>query len=120
MIKQLMVISVVLYTLVLGAYFVRFPISYRIAKVDPDVIKTRSLSFEEYNSLDKAEMIRKRISMVTLISSLILAIFSGVVWYFKLSDTAVLPKVMCIVSTIISLILILASSIGFIPGPPIR
>src|SRR5216684_3842170 len=101
MIKQLMVISIVLYTLVLGAYFVRFPISYRIAKVDPEAIKTRSLSFEEYNSLDKAEIIRKRISLITLISSLVVALFSSVVWYFKLSDTAVLQKVMCIVSIII-------------------
>lgn len=120
MLKFIYFVALFSYVVVLGTYLMKFEVSYRIVKVRPEIIETRSLSFQEYKALKRAETIRKAIINLTLIGSIVIALFSGILWYFKLFTPLIVPIIVVIISTLFALVLVIVNSIHFIPHSPIR
>lgn len=110
----------VAYLLTIAIYFLRFEISYRFVNARPEILKERSLTFEEHKGLEKAQKIRNNISTAFLWFSLFVAITSGLIWYFKPIDLTIFLKAVFFMSIFWTLLLKIAQGIHFIPTPPIR
>lgn len=118
--KYIYIALIVLYIGMIAVWCMRYPISYKIVGVKPDLIEERSLTHQEYKELEKATKIRQWCSKVFLYSSLFVFIISILFLRNHWFEPAIIVKVVMIVAGIIALILILVNGIHFIPGPPIR
>lgn len=118
--KYTYIALIALYIGMIAVWCMRYPISYKIVGVKPDLIEERSLTHQEYKGLEKATKIRQWCSKVFLYGSLLMFVISILFlrnhWY----EPAIILKMVMIVTGIIALTLILVNGIHFIPGPPIR
>lgn len=120
MIRAFYIVLIVAYAIMFVSYFMKYEISYRIVKVRPEIVEQRSLTYEEYKGLKKAEIIRNRINFFMLLSSIIIAGVSAIVWYFNLFNPLIVIKIVFIISGLWAIILMIVNGIHFIPNPPIR
>lgn len=108
------------YITLIVIHLLSFEISYRIVGVRPGLLKERSLTFEEHKNLERAQKIRNNISRGLLYFSVLIAITSAALWYFKPYPVGTFIKIMFFLSLFWVLLLIVVSGIKFIPTPPIR
>ena len=120
MIKYGYILAIILYLLIILTFIFKFEISYRIVKVRPELVEVRSLTFTEYKSLQKAEQIRFQIFDLTLISSIVFAVFSAAVFYSKKFKPLLFPRIFLWLSAVLAILLFLVNQIHFIPHAPIR
>lgn len=118
--KIVYLILVFLYAGIIAAWFARYPISYRIIGVNPDVVEERSLTTTEEDALQDAVKIRQLISQVFFYASVVILVISFIIHRNQWFGPAWLLKIMMIISALFALMIWLAKNIHFIPGPPIR
>jgi hypothetical protein len=118
--KNIYIALVILYIGMIAAWCIRYPLSYEIVGVKPDLIEERSLTHQEYKILEKAVKIRQWSSKGLLYASLITAATSFVFLRKYWFEPVIIIKIVMIVAALIALILILVNGVHFVPGPPIR
>ena len=118
--KYIFIVIVILYVGVIAAWCMRYPLSYKIVAVKPDLIEERSLTHQEYKALEKAVKIRQWCSKILFYTSLFVFITSVLFLRNQWFEPVSIVKAVMITAGIIALILILVNGIHFIPGPPIR
>jgi hypothetical protein len=105
---------------VVVVWSIRYPLSYKIVGVKPDLIEERSLTHQEYKALERAVTIRQCSSKMLLYTSLLVFLTSIFFLRNKWFHPLILVKAVMTVAGIIAFFLILVNGIGFIPGSPIR
>src|SRR5215831_14740703 len=118
--KYCYIALIVIYIGIITLWSVRYPLSYRIVGIKPDIIEERSLTFQEYLAEGRTVEIRQWSSNILLYASVAILITSIILLRKKWFNPLVVVKIVVIVAGIIALILILVNGIHFIPGPPIR
>lgn len=108
------------YIILIIVHLLSFEISYRIVGVRPQLLKERSLTFDEHKALERAQKIRNNISRGLLYFSIVIAIISAALWYFKPYPVGIFIKVMFFLGLFWALLLFVVNGIKFIPTPPIR
>ncbi len=121
MLKILFISIVFIYVVIIGMWCCRFPISYKLTNGSyHNLVVYHDFTKAEREGVEKAYRIRKNISNILLLSSILLSLLSYATLRSHLFEPANFVKAIMIVSGIIALILILVNGIHFIPGPPIR
>lgn len=118
--KYIYIALIVLYIGVAAAWIIRYPISYKIVGVKPDLIEERSLTHQEYKALQQATKIRKWCSKLFFYSSLFMTAISILFLRYHLFESTIIVKGIMIIAGLVALILLLVNGISFIAGPPIR
>ena len=120
MIKIIYITVVVLYLLFFVVFLFKSDITYTICKVNPNLIKIRSLTNEEFYDLEAAQKIIRTIPVWFMITSFVVAFISGLFLYFDLVEMKQVVKFVFKFSLIVAIILFIINGINFIPMPPIR
>ena len=120
MLKIAYIIIIALYIGIIISWLYRFPISYKIIGGNYNLIQNRDLTIAELDGLNRAYQIRQTISNILLYSSLLLSVGSFIILRNQWIKPGGIVKVVMYIAGFILVILILANSIHFIPGPPIR
>jgi|GEM_PF-6224514 hypothetical protein len=118
--RYIYLILIISYAIIFVAYCFKFEISYRIVQVRPEMVEKRSLSFDEYNRLNEADLIRRQVTLLLLMASAVVMVISITIWYFQLFKPTLLPKIVMVFSGLCALILAILNNIHFIPHAPIR
>ncbi|WP_126971519.1 hypothetical protein [Gynurincola endophyticus] len=120
MVRVLYILILALYFLIIAGYIFRYEISYRIINVNPKTVEKRDLTYEEYKALQNSISIRETFSILVLVSSVVVALFSLVILYYKPFAPVGLVKIALVVSVLFGFVLFVLRGIGFVPIPPIR
>jgi hypothetical protein len=111
---------VILYIGIIALWCMRYPLSYRIVGVKPNLIEERSLTHQEYKAQKKAVRIRQWCSQILFYASIVVLITSFLFLRNSWFAPIAIVKIVLVVSGIITFILMIVDKINFIPGPPIR
>ena len=120
MIKPLYIAFLIFYVLTIASCYYRTPIANKIVGISPEIVENGTMDFGERKKIEKSYKVRKQITLVFIVASVLVCLLSLVVWKFSLFQPLQIPKIISIISGIIALAFIIANGIGFIPNPPIR
>jgi hypothetical protein len=120
MIKIIYIVIVIFYFLFFIVYLFKSDVIYTLFKVNPNLIKIRSLTREEFYALEAAHKLIRQIPVWFMIISFVVAIISGIINYFDLIEIKHTVKFIFKFSLIAAIILFIIDGINFIPMPPIR
>ena len=121
MLKIAITITLLLYVGIIGIWFYRFPISYRMTNgSNHDLVVDHDFTEQEREGLEKAYHIRQILSVVLIFSSGLVSVGSFISLHSKRIKSKTLVKIVMYISGFIAIVLILVNGIHFIPGPPIR
>ena len=119
--KIAITIILMLYVVIIGIWFFRFPISYKLTNGSyHDLVVDHDFTEKEREGLDKAYQIRQTISNVLIFSSILVSASCYISVCTKWFKPTTILKIVMFISGFIAILLTPVNGIHFIPGPPIR